>query len=72
MHIGPRPKNSIYSGGQTSWQDSEEKDKNFNRVIPKLWYGWFGSGTKNNGEFSLKLKQFLRKIKKKLRKQFRK
>ena len=72
LHIGPRPKNSIYSGGQTSWQDSEEKDKNFNRVIPKLWYGWFGSGTKNNGEFSLKLKQFLRKIKKKLRKQFRK
>ena len=72
LHIGPRPKNSIYSGGQTSWQDSEEKDKNFNRVIPKLWYGWFGSGTKNNGEFSLKLKQFLRKIKEKLRKQFRK
>ena len=72
LHIGPRPKNSIYSGGQTSWQDSEEKEKNFNRVIPKLWYGWFGSGTKNNWEFSLKLKQFLRKIKKKLRKQFRK
>ena len=68
LHIGPRPKNSIYSGGQTSWQDSEEKDKNFNRVIPKLWYGWFGSGTKNNGEFSLKLKQFLRKIKKKIKK----
>ncbi len=27
LHIGPRPKNSIYSGGQTAWQDPEEKEK---------------------------------------------
>lgn len=43
LHIGPRPKNSIYSGGQTAWQD--EKQQNMGRRIPKLWYGWFGSGT---------------------------
>ena len=46
LHIGPRPKNSIYSGGNTAWQD--EKEKNIDRVFPKLWYGWFGRGTKNN------------------------
>jgi hypothetical protein len=43
LHIGPRPKNSIYSGGQTAWQD--EKQKNIQRRFPKIWYGWFGSGT---------------------------
>jgi hypothetical protein len=43
LHIGPRPKNSIYSGGQTAWQD--EKQTNVQRRIPKIWYGWFGSGT---------------------------
>jgi hypothetical protein len=47
LHIGPRPKNSIYSGGQTAWQDPEEKEKNLNRLFPKLWYGWFGRGTEN-------------------------
>ena len=48
LHIGPRPKNSIYSGGNTAWQD--EKDKNVQRFFPKIWYGWFGSGiTKNHG-----------------------
>jgi hypothetical protein len=45
LHIGPRPTNSIYSGGYTAWQDS--KEKNTNRLIPKLWYGWFGRGTQN-------------------------
>lgn len=45
LHIGQRPKNSIYSGGQTSWQDKSEKQKNFNRLLPKLWFGWFGRGT---------------------------
>jgi hypothetical protein len=28
---------------------SKEKEKNLNRLIPKLWYGWFGRGTQNNG-----------------------
>jgi hypothetical protein len=42
LHIGPRPKNSIYSGGQTAWQDPEEKEKNLNRVISKtlVWLVW--------------------------------
>lgn len=43
LHIGPRPKNSIYSGGLTAWQD--DKQKNIQRRFPKIWYGWFGSGT---------------------------
>ena len=46
LHIGPRPKNSIYSGGQTAWQD--EKQANTQRKFTKLWYGWFGSGTGEN------------------------
>ena len=45
LHIGPRPINSIYSGGNTAWQD--EKEKNVQRLFPKLWYGWFGQGTQN-------------------------
>lgn len=48
LHIGPRPINSIYSGGNTSWQDPKEKEKNLNRLLPKLWYGWFGRGTSSN------------------------
>lgn len=44
LHIGPRPTDSVYSGGKTAWQNKEEK----NRFIPKLWYGWFGRGTKPN------------------------
>ena len=54
LHIGPRPKNSIYSGGQTAWQDPKEKEKSLNRLIPKLWYGWFGHGTGDGFKFNLK------------------
>ena len=43
LHVGPKPKNSIYSCGYTSWQD--EKEKAYNRLLPKLWYGWLGRGT---------------------------
>nr|WPV72471.1 hypothetical chloroplast RF90 [Navicula sp.]WPV72628.1 hypothetical chloroplast RF90 [Navicula sp.] len=71
LHIGPRPKNSIYSGGKTSWQDSTEKSKTFNRKLPKVWYGWFGRGTINEWQISLQLKQFVNKIIKKLKKLFR-
>lgn len=56
LHIGPRPKNSIYSGGQTAWQD--EKRINPQRKLSKIWYGWFGSGTNENWIFS-PLKQFV-------------
>ncbi len=71
LHIGPRPKNSIYSGGQTSWQDPEEKEKNLNRLFPKLWYGWFGRGTRDRWQFGSIFKKFFKKIAKKLRRQFR-
>lgn len=71
LHIGPRPKNSIYSGGNTSWQDPSEKEKIANRRFPKVWYGWFGRGTKDEWLISSKLKQFLNKIIKNLKKQFR-
>ena len=56
LHIGPRPKNSIYSGGQTAWQD--EKKVNPQRKFSKVWYGWFGSGATENWITS-SLKQFL-------------
>ena len=63
LHIGPRPKNSIYSGGNTAWQD--EKEKNVQQLLPKLWYGWFGSGTSNNQNILLLLfNSWKRKIKK--------
>lgn len=71
LHIGPRPKNSIYSGGNTSWQDQEEKEKNVNRVLPRFWYGWFGGGTTDNWKITSQLKRFINKIIKKLKKQFR-
>lgn len=60
LHIGSRPINSIYSGGNTAWQNSEEK--NLNRRIPRLWYGWFGSGNQNNWQIMSKFKKFLNKI----------
>jgi hypothetical protein len=41
LHIGPRPQTSIYSGGQTAWQDPEEKEKNLNRFSKTLvWMVW--------------------------------
>nr|YP_010448063.1 hypothetical protein NRL27_pgp136 [Nitzschia dubiiformis]UTQ75544.1 hypothetical protein [Nitzschia dubiiformis] len=49
LHIGPRPKTSIYSGGNTAWQD--EKEKNIRRIFPKFWYGWFGNGSNLSWNF---------------------
>jgi hypothetical protein len=57
LHIGPRTKNSVYSGGQTAWQD-EKRVNAYERKFTKLWYGWFGSGTNENWVIS-PLKQFL-------------
>lgn len=62
LHIGPRPKNSIYSGGYTSWQDRQEKEKNLSRIIPKLWYGWFGRGATNQFQFIKFFKRVWKKI----------
>ena len=70
LHIGPRPKNSIYSGGNTSWQD--EKEQNIQRVFPKLWYGWFGNGTTNKRSFLYPVQSLIINIIKQIRNQFRK
>ena len=67
LHIGPRPKNSIYSGGNTSWQD--EKENNIQRFLPKVWYGWFGNGTIKNQNILKPLINFVRNIIKKIQKQ---
>jgi hypothetical protein len=56
----------------TSWQDSEEKEKNLNRFFPKLWYGWFGKGTQNKWQINNKFNKFIKKVLKKIKKQFRK
>jgi Uncharacterised protein family len=72
LHIGPRPKNSVYSGGYTSWQDRNEKEKNLNRLLPKLWYGWFGKGTSESSQIVEIFKQLFKKITRKIRKKFRK
>ena len=71
LHVGPRPKTSLYSGGNTAWQDTEEKEKNFNRFLPKLWYGWFGRGTQKSWKITTIFKKFIAGIFKKLKKQFR-
>jgi hypothetical protein len=71
LHIGPRPKNSVYSGGQTSWQDREEKEKNLKRLVPKFWYGLFGRGTSNPSQLLNRFKIFIRNILKKIGKQFK-
>ena len=70
LHIGPRPRTSIYSGGNTAWQD--EKDKNVQRVFPKLWYGWFGNGMTMNWNFLSPFQNIAMNIIKIVRKQFRK
>ena len=63
LHIGSRPKNSIYSGGMTAWQD--EKQKTNQRILPKFWYGWFGKGVSNTSNiFVLLFHSLKRKIKK--------
>lgn len=72
LHIGPRPKNSIYSGGYTSWQDAEEKEKNLNRLFPKLWYGWFGRGSKGKFNVLSSFNKITKKIFKNFWKKFRK
>lgn len=69
LHIGPRPKNSIYSGGNTAWQD--ETEKNIQRFVPKFWYGWFGNGTKNTPSILTPVKQLVIKFFRQMKKQFR-
>ncbi len=68
LHIGPRPKTSIYSGGNTAWQ--EKTEKNVNRLFPKLWFGWFGRGSNKNFNISSRFVNLFKKLLKKLRKKF--
>jgi Uncharacterised protein family len=69
LHTGPRPKASIYSGGNTAWQD--EKEKNVRRFLPKFWYGWFGNGNTTSFKFLYSFQMNIKSLFKKLRKQFR-
>lgn len=70
LHVGPRPVNSIYSTGATAWQDPAEKDKNRNRLFPKLWYGWFGRGTRNKSLIDKNLLKFIQNFFKTFQKKF--
>lgn len=60
LHVGPRPKNSVYSGGNTAWQD--EKEKNIQRVVPKVWYGWFGREGTGNWKIIKSFRKLIKKI----------
>lgn len=73
LHIGPRPRNSIYSGGETAWQYPDEKNI---RLFTTLWFGWFGHGKKRNNKnyYSKKkrsrkiIKRFIRKFLRRIKK----
>ena len=70
LHIGKRPIHSVYSGGNAEWQKPREK---VNRIFPpKLWYGWFGRGTKSDFRFPPPLFRPIKKLIKKSFKKFRK
>lgn len=69
LHIGPRPKNSIYSGGNTSWQDLNMQ--NSRKLLPKLWYGWFGKPRLNNSNFFILIQKSIKIFLKLLRRPFR-
>jgi len=70
MHIGPRAKDSIYSGGYTDWQEYKKEWTPYGMEgrsqgrFPKLWYGWLGT----DRQIPKKLKKFMGKFFKKVRK----
>lgn len=70
LHIGLRPTDSVYSGGNTAWQNKQENEKKFNRFGPKIWYGWFGRGTNYDLPLISNMIKFLKKMIKKLKRQF--
>jgi len=69
LHIGPRPKNSIYSGGNTAWQD--ERGRNTQNFFPKLWYGWLGGGTNHKTNILLNFQNIIARLLKRIRITFR-
>ena len=46
LHVGKRPKDSLYSGGYTAWQDNFTFSNIRLRDILRLWWGFLGKGTK--------------------------
>ena len=46
LHVGKRPKKSIYSGGYTAWQDDFIFYNIRFRDTLRLWWGFLGRGTK--------------------------
>ena len=68
LHVGPRPKDSIYSGGYTDWQEYNSRWKPYGLEarnksgFPKLWYGWFGK----DRQLPQRLNKFFKKFFKKL------
>ena len=60
LHIGERNKLDKYSGGYTAWQD--DKLRPGAQFRPKLWYGWFGKGTKNDSDIIFSIVQYIIKI----------
>lgn len=66
LHIGRRPKDSLYSGGQTAWQDSDERKSNI--LFPKIWFGWFGQGSKGDSQLFSTFLKLIKKFFKKKRK----
>ena len=79
IHIGKRPKNSIYSGGYSSWQEGWPKQiewiwRNKKKMrFPRLWWGWFGNlrytTDKQEGQYrERKAKRIKKRRNKKIRK----
>lgn len=62
LHIGPRLKTSVYSGGYTSWQDREEKEKGLKSPLPRLWYGWLGKQRTGNWKPIQAIVNYLRRL----------
>ena len=60
LHIGERDKLDKYSGGYTAWQD--EKQVSTSRFKPKIWYGWFGRGTDNDGDIIPTIIRFITNV----------
>jgi len=55
-HLGKRPKDTLYSGGYTAWQDADTMEGMLNKMFYgrnkdgslKWWWGWFGRGSDSN------------------------
>jgi hypothetical protein len=60
LHIGERNKLDKYSGGYTAWQD--EKTLSNGQFKLKLWYGWFGRGTNNEGDIIPTIIRYIKKL----------